>query len=414
MLLCGRLKAVSQAASSSRRQPSGLSSTPDSFVRYLVRGYVFVQIAEKGGLLRMNRRVMCVAGMLATSVVTGACSIERSSDPLTPTVAGPIPGVVITAPKAMQPPNGAKVGDDKPLSFTVASASTSGVRPFTYFIEIASNVDFTNVVLAKGGFAPSQGPETTFVVPDRLASNAVYFWRVKADDGANASAFSAAAQFTVFTVVTYEPPGPVAPVNGTTVSNLRPRFSWANATKNVAPADGVRYEIQLSDTDTFGQKVSATVGEDGSGRTSVDAPQDLPVAQQAFWKVRAFDDNNVGPWSAVQTFKTPARASGTGGCSFPKSPAEATTEEWRVCVFSLIDKRGVGPTVTIEGIWTLRPELNAMGADWQNGWRGDPRPRIFLPVPNCPSATNPSPPACAYSRTVDMGDFGGPWLWIPR
>ena len=85
-----------------------------------------------------------------------------------------------------------------------------------------------------------------------------------------------------------------------------------------------------------------------------------------------------------------------------------------MCFFSLIDKRGVGPTVSQEGIWILRPELNAMGADWQNGWRGDPRPRIFLPVPGCPSATNPSPPACAYSRTVDVGDYGGVWQWIYR
>ena len=362
----------------------------------------------------MNRRVWCVAAMLALSIGAGACSLERSSDPLTPTVAGPIPGVVITAPKVMQPPNGAKVGDDKPLTFTVGSASTNGVRPFTYFIEIASDVNFTSVLLAKGGFAPGQGAETTFVVPDRLSSNAVYFWRVKADDGANASAFSQAAQFTVYTVVIYEPPGPVAPANGTTVSNLRPRFSWANAVKSVTPTDGVRYEIQLSDSDTFAQKVSATVGEDRSGRTSVDAPEDLPVATQAFWKVRAFDDNNVGPWSATQSFRTPARGSGTGGCTFPKSPAEATDAEWKVCFFSLIDKRGVGPTVSQEGIWILRPELNAMGADWQNGWRGDPRPRIFLPVPGCPSATNPSPPACAYSRTVDVGDYGGVWQWIYR
>jgi hypothetical protein len=362
----------------------------------------------------MNRGVLCVAATLALSIGAGACSLERSSDPLTPTVAGPIPGVVITAPKIMQPPNGAKVGDDKPLTFTVGSASTNGVRPFTYFIEIASDVNFTNVVLAKGGFAPGQGAETTFVVPDRLSSNAVYFWRVKADDGANASAFSQAAQFTVYTVVIYDPPGPVAPVNGTTVSNLRPRFSWANAVKSATPTDGVRYEIQLSDSDTFAQKVSATVGEDRSGRTSVDAPEDLPVATQGFWKVRAFDDNNVGPWSATQTFKTPARGSGTGGCTFPKSPAEATDAEWKVCFFSLIDKRGVGPTVSQEGIWILRPELNAMGADWQNGWRGDPRPRLFLPVPGCPSPTNPSPPACAYSRTVDVGDYGGPWIWFYR
>jgi len=70
--------------------------------------------------------------------------------------------------------------------------------------------------------------------------------------------------------------------------------------------------------------------------------------------------------------------------------------------------------VSSDGIWALRPELLAMGADWQNGWRGDPRPRIFLPVPNCPPPSSPGVPACSYSRTVDVGDYGGAWIWFYR
>jgi hypothetical protein len=61
----------------------------------------------------------------------------------------------------------------------------------------------------------------------------------------------------------------------------------------------------------------------------------------------------------------------------------------------------------------LRGDLVARGADWQNGWRGDYRPRLFLPVPNCPPPTA-NAPDCSYDRTVDIGDFGGPWQWIPR
>ena len=91
-----------------------------------------------------------------------------------------------------------------------------------------------------------------------------------------------------------------------------------------------------------------------------------------------------------------------------------TNEQWKQCFFGLVDKRGVGPTVTLSGMLVLRPELNAMGADYQNAWRGDPRPRLFLPVPGCPPASSPNVPDCSYNRTVDLGDFGGPWLWIPR
>ena len=361
----------------------------------------------------MNRRIVCTAGVLATTLAVAGCSLERSSDPLSPTVAGPVSGVAITAPALVQPTSGAKIGADRPLTFVVTNAASSSTRPVWYFIEIANDVEFKSIALARGGLPATQGAQTSFTLPDQLVTDARYFWHVRAEDGANASPFSAAAEFTLFTPTIYQPPAPIAPVNNTTVSNLRPKFSWTNAAKLGTP-DAINYVIELSDTDAFVQTATATVPENGGGQTGVDAPEDLPVSKQLFWRVRAFDSNNQGPWSAVQVFKTPARASGTGGCSFPVPPANATTDQWKECVFSLIQKRGVGPNVSIEGIWTLRPELNAMGAEWQNGWRGDPRPRIFLPVPNCPSATNPSAPECSYSRTVDMGDFGGPWLWIPR
>ncbi len=337
----------------------------------------------------MNRWIVCLSAVAASFAASG-CSFESSSDPLSPTVAGPVPGVVITAPKIMQPANGAKIGADKPLTFVVSSVSSSGVRPITYYIEIASDVQFTQIVYARGGFAGGTGPQASFTLPSPLVTDATYFWRVRAEDGANNSTFSAAAQFTLFTPVIYEAPATIAPVSNITVSNLRPKFSWSNAQKLGTP-DAVNYEVELSDTDTFTQKASAVVAEHTSGKTGVDAPEDLPVSKQLYWRVRAFDSNNQGPWSPTQMFKTPARGSGTGGCTFPKSPAEASSEEWKACFFSLVEKRGVGPTVSIEGIWALRPELNAMGADWQNGWRGDPRPRIFLPVRELPIGDQPEP-----------------------
>ena len=42
------------------------------------------------------------------------------------------------------------------------------------------------------------------------------------------------------------------------------------------------------------------------------------------------------------------------------------------------------------------------------------RPRIFLPVRNCPPPTSPSAPACTYSKTVDVGNYGEAWQWIVR
>jgi hypothetical protein len=360
----------------------------------------------------MKRGILCAAGAAVAAIALGACSSERNSEPLSPTAAGPSTSVTLSTPKTIQPVSGAKISADKQLTFTVTAVS-SEARAVTYFIEIASDVQFKNVVFAKGGFEGGTGPQANFIVAEKLVSDATYFWRVRAEDGANVSTFSEAAQFSLFTPVVYQPPAGNAPINNTTVSNLRPKFSWTNASRLGSP-DAVRYRIELSDTNTFAQSASAIVPEHGSGQTAIDSPEDLPDGKQLFWRVHAFDSNNSGPWSAVQAFRTPARSSGQTGCAFSKSPAEATSEEWKVCFFSLIEKHGIGPTVSIEGIRALRPELNAMGADWQNGWRGDPRPRIFLPAPNCPPATSPNVPPCSYSRTVDVGDYGGAWVWEYR
>src|SRR5262245_15845012 len=164
----------------------------------------------------MKRGILCAVSAVAVSFATSACSFERSSDPLSPTIAGPVPGVVISAPKTVQPTNGAKLGADKPLAFTVTAVSSSGVRPVTYFIEIARVVEFRDIVLAKGGFAGGTGPEATFTLSDALVTDASYFWRVRAEDGANVSAFSPASQFMLYAPVVYQPAVAIAPINNTT------------------------------------------------------------------------------------------------------------------------------------------------------------------------------------------------------
>jgi len=138
----------------------------------------------------MNRRVLLPALAVALSLALSACSAEKSSDPLSPTVAGPIPGVRISAPQIMQPASGSKVGSDQqPLKITVGNATTSGVRPLSYYIEIASDVEFKNVVYSHGGFSVANGSQTIFQLPDMLPSDKDYFWRVRAEDGANTGPF---------------------------------------------------------------------------------------------------------------------------------------------------------------------------------------------------------------------------------
>ena len=68
------------------------------------------------------------------------CESSKSANPLSPTVAGPIPGVNITAPKPLEPGQGWQVQADKqPITLLLENASSNGVRPLSYLFEIASD-----------------------------------------------------------------------------------------------------------------------------------------------------------------------------------------------------------------------------------------------------------------------------------
>lgn len=96
-------------------------------------------------------------------------------------------------------------------------------------------------------------------------------------------------------------------------------------------------------------------------------------------------------------------------------PVYWTIDQWRTWFFALVSARGL-PNATLSAMQATRTDLVAVGADWQNGWRGDLRARIYLPVPNCPPPSTSTAPACSYSRPVDVGEngLGNPWSWVPR
>src|SRR5438874_2529078 len=115
-------------------------------------------------------RILLTLGIFATVIGLTACAAEKSSNPLSPTVAGPIPGVNISAPTPMQPSAGSQVAvDQQPVTLIVQNASTSGVRPLNYVFEIATDTQFTNKVFVRDGISPGDG-RTSLRLPDPLAT----------------------------------------------------------------------------------------------------------------------------------------------------------------------------------------------------------------------------------------------------
>src|SRR5262245_12015431 len=84
-------------------------------------------------------KTLQVLAAAALSVLIAACAVEKSETPLAPTVAGPIAGVQITAPRGLEPAPGAQIpGDRQPLTLLLENASTNGPRPLRYLFEIAT------------------------------------------------------------------------------------------------------------------------------------------------------------------------------------------------------------------------------------------------------------------------------------
>ena len=106
----------------------------------------------------MMSRAFAALGVIAVVWSSTACSASKSDNPLSPSVAGPIPGVQISAPKMLEPQSGSKIAIDKqPVTMLIENAGSTGPRPLTYTFEIATDTGFSNKVFTRDGIAQGDG-----------------------------------------------------------------------------------------------------------------------------------------------------------------------------------------------------------------------------------------------------------------
>jgi hypothetical protein len=251
---------------------------------------------------------------LAISTSLAGCTLTKTENPLAPTVAGPIPGVNITAPNPLSPRDGFRVfNDQQPITLMLNNAQTSGVRPLYYLFEVASDAGFASTVFTLDKIQPGDGGRTTLKLTQNLASGRTYYWRSKAHDGANSGPFSSHATFEIVLPVSFQAPVPTGPINGAGVAGPRPTFTWTNAARTGTPTGNVDYEIEAADNGNFVPKITHMVVETPGSQTSVVLPPDLNLGKHYFWRVRARDNITIGPWSGYQDFWTPTTVGSGGG-----------------------------------------------------------------------------------------------------
>jgi hypothetical protein len=242
------------------------------------------------------------------AILMAGCQMEKSSNPLSPAIAGPIAGVVISHPNLLEPGQNWELrSKDQPVTLLVQNADTNGARPLTYSFDIAADSEFKNIVFARSGVAPGTDGFTRLQLPDKLAAG-TYWWRTRAQDGANVGAYSPVKSFEVRATVVLSPPTPTQPSNGSTVGGLVPEFKIKAGDRSGVVGE-LEYTVQVANNSSFTSIAAIFVQKESWPETLVATGYSFLYSKTYYWRVRVRHMDEGGEtsnWSAVQTFKTPA------------------------------------------------------------------------------------------------------------
>jgi hypothetical protein len=107
-------------------------------------------------------------GLMALAAVLSlvACEAAKSSNPTAPTVAGPIPGVAITAPKPLEPQAGQTLTfSSEPPTLLIENAGSSGVRTIWLQLEVSTDAGFSHMVHQADQITPITGARAPPTAP---------------------------------------------------------------------------------------------------------------------------------------------------------------------------------------------------------------------------------------------------------
>jgi hypothetical protein len=258
-------------------------------------------------------------GLSAIVAVLGlvGCEAAKSANPTAPSVAGPIPGVNITAPRALEPGAGATLTfDGEPLTLLIENAGSSGARSLWLQLEVGTDAGFQQIVHQADQIALGPNGRTSYRLPSALGAGYTYYWRTRAVDGANNGPYSSISTFVVVPPVVIDAPTAVAP-SGTLNTN-KPEFRVTNG--GISGTSGVGYRFEVSRSADFGQMIAVvTVPVNGSGTTTMSLGE-LPYKTGYYWRVKASDGSKESNYSNTQHFTTvdpPAAPPAGGGGGVP-------------------------------------------------------------------------------------------------
>lgn len=258
--------------------------------------------------------------VILAAFVTAACEQSKSANPLSPSIAGPIPGVNITAPQTLEPAaNADVVADGRPMTLRIQNPTTNGERPLWLQLQLAGDSGFQQVLHQADRITPSEEGTTQHAISERLSANSTYYWRVRALDGANTGPWSAISAFRVVDPVILEPPTPLEPTG--TINTITPVFRLRNG--RIQGTSNVTYRVEVGTAPTPGSVIAVfSAPVHPSGTTTISVGGNVPYNTTFYWRAYATDGVNTSDYSPVVSFKTPVAPStpGPGPSPIPQPP----------------------------------------------------------------------------------------------
>lgn len=316
-----------------------------------------------------SQQLIHIAGVFSLACFITACGTEKSRNPLSPSIAGPIEGVAISSPASLQPTEGHLVRmTDQPIHLTFNQSTSNSERTFWYELQVSADTSFTSIIYAAENIPPSGSPTERYTLETTLDNDHQYYWRVRALDGANTGPYSATASFELFTPLVVGQPTAVSPLNGTIASMNQPSLVITNAAI-VGTSLSTTYRFEVSTDHTFSNIVHASSMSAGNTLTTAQAGP-LAWNTQYHWRSRAIANGKEGAvkgiWSSVQTFQT-AQQPVTLGTPIPISPIDNTRVSSTTPTFTITNGTVDGPagTVTIFFQVGTDPNINNIVASFE-------------------------------------------------
>jgi hypothetical protein len=376
--------------------------------------------------------------LLALPLAFAACEQVKSANPLSPQIAGPIAGVNVEAPAPVSPANGATIIDtQQPVTLVFLNPPTNSPRPMMLDIQIAVDAGFTQIAFRRDALPVGDNNQTSFRLPDRLASGNRYYWRARGEDGANVGTWSSAVFFNVVAPVILGAPIPRSPIGNERISSPAPELVVTNGSAS-GPYGALIYQFQIASEATFSAILTNAEVPAGGGETRYAAPAVPSFDKTFFWRARQFDPANLGPWSNIESFRAPSApppppppggggSSGGGGGPIDgnwQSCSAFTGDKGKLveCVHSVIRPGGDefrAFEVTKRVAWLLRGEgaglLIKNGGENVIAWKGYnfSLSRICYPDGHIYKVLSDAGPGGTNGPTWSDNDFVDRSLYVP-